>query len=57
MLNPQMEKKNVYEYAKIVAMVNRADEYGEQRWTFEEIKGNIWPLNPEIRGNMDEHLK
>ena len=52
-----MEKKNVYEYAKIVAMVNRADEYGEQRWTFEEIKGNIWPLNPEIRGNMDENLK
>ena len=32
------EKQSVYDYADMVAMANREYEYGEKRWTSEEIK-------------------
>ena len=38
-------EKRVYEYAEIVAIYNQGDEYGEERWDFEEIKVHIWSSN------------
>ena len=50
-------KQRVYEYAEIVAMANKADDDGEERWTFENIVDHRWSPDPDRKGKLDVLIK
>ena len=49
--------QRVYEYEEIIGMVNRDDEEGVERWTYESIQGHRWSTDPERKGKLDVYVK
>jgi len=50
-------KQRVYDYEEIVAMANKEDEDGEERWTFDKILNHRWSKLPNRKGRIDVLVK
>ena len=50
-------KQRIYEYAELIALANKADEDGEERWTYEDIKGHRWSPDPRLKGKIELLIK
>jgi hypothetical protein len=50
-------KQRTYEYEEIIAMANRDDEDGVERWTYEKILNHRWSPEKGRKGKIDVQIK
>ena len=46
-------KNQLYTYQELIEILNKADEDGEERWTFDEVGGHRYSKNKKRKGKID----
>lgn len=50
-------KQKIYDYNELINLINKDDEDGVERWTFDTILGHRWSKDKNRKGKVDVQIK